>query len=343
MPAAGPNGPDHNVIQIHPTLRCNLRCLHCYSMSGPHRRDELAPGVVSQVLGNAAREGYNVLGVSGGEPLLYEPLPVVLARAKSLGMATTVTTNGTVFTRERLAAVFPVVDLLAISLDGIGAAHNAMRGAPRAFESLVRGLPMVRNSGVPFGFIVTLTLTNAGDLDEIARFAVDNGAALLQIHPLEEVGYARDNLAGRAPDERELAFAFLEAARIQRAYAGQLTVQFDAVDRDIARELPDRLYAGADGADPADLAEAPLAALIAPVVLEADGVVVPLQYGFDRRFAIGNLDPEGAALRYWKTSVYPRFRALCRATYDAVVSGGSPVTPFANWYGAVSQSSRDVG
>ena len=28
-------------LQVHPTRRCNLRCLHCYSSSGPDQREEL--------------------------------------------------------------------------------------------------------------------------------------------------------------------------------------------------------------------------------------------------------------------------------------------------------------
>lgn len=29
------------LVQIQPTLRCNLRCLHCYSESGPERHEEI--------------------------------------------------------------------------------------------------------------------------------------------------------------------------------------------------------------------------------------------------------------------------------------------------------------
>jgi MoaA/NifB/PqqE/SkfB family radical SAM enzyme len=287
------------------------------------------------VLTRAVAEGFNVLGVSGGEPLLYEPLPAVLAHAKALGMTTTVTTNGTVLNASRLSAIRPVTDLLAISLDGLSEAHNAMRGSIHAFSSLVKRLPLVRATGLPFGFIVTLTRRNASELDELARFAVDNGAALLQIHPLEEVGAARSHLTGEAPDERELAIAFLEAARIQRTYAGRLTVQYDAVDRDVVRADPARLYADAPVPDAVNR---PLSELVSPIVLEPDGVLVPLQYGFDRRYALGDLSP--AAVDAWRSDIYPAFRTLCRGAYEDVVSTGSPLTPFANWYGAISDRSR---
>ncbi|MFC8451384.1 radical SAM protein [Kitasatospora sp. NPDC057223] len=331
---AGPTGPDVRVLQIHPTLRCNLRCLHCYSASGPDRTEELDVGLVRSVLTDARAEGYNAVGVSGGEPLLYGPLTAVLGHAKGLGMATTVTTNGTVGTEAQLASLGGVVDLLAISLDGLGPAHNRMRGAPRAFESLVRRLPAVRATGIPFGFIVTLTLRNAAELGELAEFAADQGASLLQVHPLEETGSARDHLPGQAPDAEELTVAFLEAARIQREYAGRLIVQFDAVDLEAARAEPGRLYADAPVADPS---ARPLADLVGSIVLEADGVIVPLQYGFGRAYAIADaVTGLRAGAAAWKAATYPEFRALCADAYGALVERGSTARPFINWYGAVS-------
>ena len=36
----GPTGKSR-IVQIHPTRRCNLRCLHCYSSSGPEVKGEL--------------------------------------------------------------------------------------------------------------------------------------------------------------------------------------------------------------------------------------------------------------------------------------------------------------
>ncbi len=42
------------VLQVHPTRRCNLTCIHCYSDSGPQARDEIPlsePGAPSVVNG----------------------------------------------------------------------------------------------------------------------------------------------------------------------------------------------------------------------------------------------------------------------------------------------------
>ena len=48
-------------VQIHPTLRCNLLCMHCYSNSGPHARAELPVAAVCQTIVDASALGYEVV------------------------------------------------------------------------------------------------------------------------------------------------------------------------------------------------------------------------------------------------------------------------------------------
>ena len=174
----GPTGRSR-ILQIHPTRLCNLRCLHCYSSSGPEERGQLAPALLRSVLTGACAEGFTVAGFSGGEPVLYPPLGEVLDHAKGLGMITTVTSNGMLLDERRLATLAGRTDVLAISLDG------------------------VRRSGIPFGFIFTLTQFNLDELPWVASFALAQGAALLQIHPLEITGRAAATLADARPDGTE--------------------------------------------------------------------------------------------------------------------------------------------
>ena len=70
-----------SVIQIHPTRHCNLQCLHCYSLSGPDAREAIDIATLTAAVTDAAAAGYEVVGVSGGEPLLYGELRALLAPA----------------------------------------------------------------------------------------------------------------------------------------------------------------------------------------------------------------------------------------------------------------------
>jgi len=324
----GPTG-ERAILQVHPTRRCNIQCLHCYSQSGPGITETLDLDVLLRAVEDAAALGYDVVGVSGGEPMLYRPLATVLRRAHDLGLRTTVTTNGMLLTDRRLDALAGLVDVLAISLDGMPETHVEMRQDAHAFSALEAHLPAVRASGIPFGFIVTLTQYNVHELAWVAAFAREQGADLLQVHPLELEGYAIERLPESVPDTTELAFAFVESLRLRGEDA--VAVQLDVVRRGDLLRHPEHFFADA-GAVPARLGE-----WLSPLVVEASGRVVPLTYGLDPRFALGSLADTPLSTLAAEWSPAP-FRQLCRDVHADLTGDGAP--EFVNWYEQVASRAR---
>lgn len=340
---AGPTR-DYRVVQIHPLLKCNLRCRHCYSTSSPDQLRALPLDRILAALSLLRREGFNAVGVSGGEPLLYGELSTVLQHARKLEMITTVTTNAMLLNDQRAEMLHDGANLVAVSLDGPPDSHNHLRAHPRAFELMTQGVARLRRAGVPFGFIFTLSLHNLHELSWVADYAVAQGASLLQVHPLEEVGRATDQLQGSAPDPLELARTFVEVARLQKRYEDRITMQYDVADLEILFAKPERGYAvELPACCELDQAEMPaLADLIAPIVIEADGTIVPLQYNFSRSYQLGNIraDCLQGPLDAWKRETFPRFLALCRGVHRKIMEESSPDFPFVNWYSEVLRSSH---
>lgn len=320
-------GPaQHSIVQIHPTRRCNLRCLHCYSSSGPEQRDQLDASVFERAITDASSESYRVASFSGGEPVLYKELPRLLRHAKSCGMHTTVTSNGMLLDERRLAALAGVTDVLALSLDGVPESHNKMRASHRAFETMAERLPAVRDSRIPFGFIFTLTQYNVNEMEWAAEFAFQHGAGLFQVHPLEEVGRAAEELMGARPDEVEAAYAYLEVERTRQQYAGRMVVQFDLVHAKVLRDHPERFF------DRGEATGRALGELISPLVIEADGRVVPFGYGFAHRFALGSLQ-EATLLELaakWRANGYRDLQSLCHKTFEE--ASQERELPILNWW-----------
>lgn len=317
------------VVQIHPTRRCNLRCLHCYSSSGPEQREELPDGLLSDTIEHGSFAGYNVISFSGGEPLLYQPLRQLLDQAHNCGMITTVTTNGMLLDERRIETLQGGADLLAISLDGIPESHNRMRSNPQAFEAMTKHLGGVRQAGIPFGFIFTLTQYNLHELPWIAEFALNAGAKLLQIHPLEEVGHASRYLEGSGPDHIEANYAFLAAVQLDAQYGERLTIQLDLVSQNMLREEPERFFVRNQDED---VQHVPLAELVSPLIIEPDGTVVPLQYGFSRRYALGNLYSASLATleHQWRREGRQPFWELCHRVFNRMTEASE--APLSNWY-----------
>ena len=318
------------ILQLHPTRRCNLRCLHCYSESGPYVAATTSLDVLRRVTSDAAKLGYEVVSVSGGEPLLYPGLTTLLRHAKDLGLRTTVTSNGMLLSERRLAELVGLVDVLALSLDGRPETHDEMRGDARAFRTLDRRMAGVRASGIPFGFITTLTMHNIAEVEWVVGYAKEHGAGLVQIHPLEPEGAAVHNLDGSVPDVRESAFAVIEGARLEQAY--DLTVQVDVARR---AELVSHPAEFLVDPPPSQLL---LSQWLTPLVVETDGRVVPLTYGFPRAYALGSLDerPLSELAERWDPDP---FLALTRRVGRRLADDARPLF---NWYDELAAEGRLV-
>ena len=330
---ASPTGCSR-IVQVHPTRQCNLRCLHCYSTSSPQERGQLEAALICAALTDARQEGYSVASFSGGEPLLYKPLRQLLDHAHDCGMMTTVTTNGMLLDKRRLKLLQGGADLLAISLDGVPESHNKIRGSKRAFAEMAARLGDLRATGIPFGFIFTLTQYNLDELDWVASFALAQGARLLQIHPLEDVGRAREEMSGEHPDEIESAYAVAEVLKLQEAIGEQMLVHIDLIDREYLKTDPAKVFADELSADSATCL---FSELVSPLVIEADGQVVPIEYGFAREYALGDLHaaPLHELMTRWRESRLLPFRALCQKVFQVTTT--ATALPFFNWYEAIDQ------
>jgi MoaA/NifB/PqqE/SkfB family radical SAM enzyme len=323
----------NSIIQIHPTRRCNLQCLHCYSDSGPNGRDEIAIDVLRNVVDDAADLDYTVLSVSGGEPMMYRPLASVLEHARSRRMRTLITTNGTLNDRRHLEPLLGHLDLLAMSLDGPPDAHDRMRARTGAFAAMEAGLDVVREYGIPFGFLFTLTQYNVHQVEWAAAFAIEQGAALLQIHPLEASGRAT-GMPESVPDGREGAYALLEAERLRTQVEGRLRIQVDLASRPTLIALAS-LGAGA-ARDAQDLV--PFGQLISPLVVEPDGRCVPLDYGFPDSYSLGNVTQHRLRdlAQTWRVEKLAAFQQRCR---DVVAALSTPqAAAVTNWYSEVAHA-----
>lgn len=305
------------IFHVHPSLRCNLSCAHCYSHSSPAGRDILAPELIERAIADAAALGFGILSVSGGEPLMYEGLVPMLAHARHLGMRTQMATNGWFLESPRLEESAPMLDLLAISVDGPRDFHNALRGSPRAYDRLVRGLDSIRERGVPFGMVHTVTAANWEHLFATAAFAADSGARLLQLHMIEIAGRAATDAAELALDEDLVSKVYILAALLKIKHGGTMQVHTDLLHRS---QLPNLC----DGSD--------VVRALGIVALEADGTIVPLAYGFDRRFAICNIRDQSLAAAWdgFASRIYPHFLGLRHAVHEELKGVEGP--DVCNWY-----------
>ena len=168
-PAAPRRNAPGPVVIWNLVRRCNLTCLHCYSISADiDFPGELSTEEVFRVMGDLRAFRVPVLILSGGEPLLRRDLFEIAARAKESGFYTGLSTNGTLIepaVAARIAAIG--FDYVGISLDGLRQTHDRFRRKAGAFDASLAGLRHCRERGVKVGVRFTLTRDNARDLEPL--------------------------------------------------------------------------------------------------------------------------------------------------------------------------------
>jgi heme d1 biosynthesis radical SAM protein NirJ len=191
-PVREPAGP---VVIWNLVRRCNLKCKHCYSISGDvDFPGELTTDEVFTVMDDLQGFRVPVLILSGGEPLLRSDIYDISARAKAMGFYVGLSTNGTLIdeaTADRIAAIG--YDYVGISLDGIGEVHDRFRGMEGAFEASLAAVRRLKARAVKVGLRFTMTMDNARNLEPLLDLAVAEDVDKIYLSHLVYAGRGNKN------------------------------------------------------------------------------------------------------------------------------------------------------
>ena len=172
------------------TKACNLRCVHCYASANPEPDpDELTHREGIALLEDLARFGVPAVLFSGGEPLVRPDALALLARARSLGLACTLSTNGLCIDAaqaDRLAEAG--LRYVGISLDGIGPRHDKLRNRPGAFTETLAAIDRCRARGMKVGVRFTVHAANEADLEAIFDLCIAHEVQRLCVYHLAYAG-----------------------------------------------------------------------------------------------------------------------------------------------------------
>lgn len=325
------------IIQIHPTLQCNLTCIHCYSSSSPKLKQELPIESLKVFLQQAYAQGFNAIAVSGGEPFLYSHLHELLHYSKSLGYYNSVTTNGTLFNhRTDHRKTLELIDLLAISLDGEPAHHNYLRNSPKAFDKMLEGLEIVKDSMEAYGFIHTVTPDTLASLFWLGDFVANHGGKLLQLHPLESFGRGKDVYDDLALNQTLLQKIFILIQYLKHKYANQFVIELDLLHRDQILQNPQSIYAHLPATAPGVLTQR-----LREIIVDERGDIIPVSHGFSKFHKIGNI-LESADFKSLSADFmmgkYDSLQRLFNNTFNAIEANEN--IELLNWAELVVQNSH---
>ena len=201
--------PTSAVIAV--TYRCNSRCMMCNIW----RREDLTQ--LEPEVYNNLPENLDEVNITGGEPFLRDDLVRVLEviNNRCHPNKIVIPTNG--FLTERvlkiakdiLAQPFGPKTTIAISLDGIGAKHDEIRGIPGGFEKVLATIKGLQEIGFPknhIGFGYTFVTGNEDEYHRVYELSKELGVnfGVSIAHNSENYFGSKDNQVNAKKVEAEL-------------------------------------------------------------------------------------------------------------------------------------------
>ncbi|MBK1702743.1 radical SAM protein [Thiococcus pfennigii] len=178
--------PKIEALGVMVTNKCGAKCEHCFNNSSPDGTNVLGVGdieiLVKHLLNND--NPLKVVGLSGGEPFLYEQLPLLVKTLKKYGVLVTITSGGTAITESKLKAVAQQgLDGLVISFDHFHTPFVNRRRLINLFETAVSlNIRTKVSYGIGPGVESDLRKLNSELPSEVE----------LEIHPIDKIGRGVD-------------------------------------------------------------------------------------------------------------------------------------------------------
>lgn len=234
------------------TKACNLRCVHCYASASPNA----VPGELTFEQGTAMLDDLKQFDIravlfSGGEPLSRADTPELIGYARSIGLNCTLSTNGLLIDAamaHRLAALG--LKYAGISIDGIRARHDKLRGLTGAFDGSVAAIDRCRAAGIKVGLRFTVHALNKDDLDDVIDLCIEHDVQRLCVYHLAYAGRGgtMQKVDLSANETRDVMDSIIDRTRTLHAAGHPLEVLTVGNHTDAAyallrieREMPHRL------------------------------------------------------------------------------------------------------
>ena len=219
---------ENNLRREHPlrqlfwecTLRCDLHCRHCGSdcKMQSAQRDMPKEDFLRVLDSIAAKTNPHRVFViiSGGEPLMRSDLEECGRAIYQKGFPWGMVTNALHLTPRRFSLLLQAgMHSMTISLDGLEADHNWMRGNDHSFAMVSQAIDMlVETPDFVFDIVTCVNRRNYPKLEEIKEFLIRKGVRRWRLFSIFPVGRAaQDPTMQLTADEFRGMFRFISDTR----------------------------------------------------------------------------------------------------------------------------------
>ena len=306
------------IIHLHPTNVCNLNCHHCYSSSSPFVKDEIDVKHIRLILRTLKLDGYEVLSVSGGEPLVYKKLDEIIDYANQIGMSVSLITNGMLL--NRMMDVSSKINMFAISIDGTQEKHDKLRNKQGCFATLEKNLKKLNENLISFGLVFCVTKDNIDNLTDVYEISVKYKAKLLQLRPLVNTGRGK-TMNEYCLSTEDINRLYLIAKLLEQA-SSDISVHIDLLPKSSVEYFRNPPHSSINN----DV----ISNYVNPIVITEKGEILPYAYGIDSYFSLGNVYQSWEEIMAnYKNNNYLKIKNLVMASFDEFFESNNKII---DWY-----------
>ena len=193
------------IISWNITLRCPLKCAHCYVDAGEQEADRvLSTEEAFMVIDQIRVTGKPVVVLSGGEPLLREDIYAIARYGTEQGLRMVMGTSGYLIDRViALKLKEAGIRAVAISLDSKDpATHDSFRGLEGVWDRAVQAIGHCRDAGITVQINMSVMRSDICDVEDVIGLGTTLGVRDYQIFIPIPTGRARQ-IKPRSPEEYE--------------------------------------------------------------------------------------------------------------------------------------------
>ena len=191
-------------IKLEVTHECQLYCTHCSSHAGGGNTVQIAWEDCVRVLNEAGNMGIEEVAFSGGEPLLWKPLPDAIELSKRKGFLTSLYTTGVAEECERLFGTLKKSGLdriiFSIYADD-GYIHDKTTGLIGSFNKTISAIENAVLEGLSVEFHFVPMRHNHSQLEKVANLAQELGVHRVSVLRLVPQGRGKGGTLGLTREE----------------------------------------------------------------------------------------------------------------------------------------------
>ena len=154
-------------IILETNCACNYSCSFCFADS-IQPKPALPAKTIETIIEKIASEGIDRLRFTGGEPLLRKDLAGLLKFAKKQGLFTSLNTNASLFSQQKIKELSPYLDDVLVSMHAIdSASEQLLGGKPNSFNTKQAAIKALSKEDV---FVRAATILTPENISQFELF-----------------------------------------------------------------------------------------------------------------------------------------------------------------------------